>query len=108
MSDGHAYCPHCRTLLLENAPYPYPVRPTRCGNCHLVVGSARANTRAGLLRGMGASGMVGRAGPRAGARAPGNRKSPVGLPVDLVRDVLREVHGRHTGPPEIRGIDNGL
>lgn len=48
--DEHAYCPHCRALLLERAPYPFPARPVRCAACHLLVGPGRSRDASGRAR----------------------------------------------------------
>ena len=48
--DEHAYCPHCRALLLERAPHPFPARPVRCAACHLLVGPGRSRDVDGRAR----------------------------------------------------------
>lgn len=48
--DEHAYCPHCRALLLERAPHPYPARPVRCAACRLLVGPGRSRDANGRAR----------------------------------------------------------
>lgn len=81
-----AYCPHCRSLLRSEAPYPYPPGPTRCRACLLLVSSGRATTVTGERR-------IPR-GVEAGRRVvPGSRPGPVttGPAVDLVQAVLSEV-----------------
>lgn len=48
--DEHAYCPHCRQLLLEHAPHPFPSRPVRCSGCRLLVGPGRSRDANGRAR----------------------------------------------------------
>jgi hypothetical protein len=48
--DDHAYCPHCRGLLLEHAPHPFPERPVRCDGCRLLVGPGRSRDANGRRR----------------------------------------------------------
>lgn len=48
--DDHAYCPHCRGLLLEHAPHPFPERPVRCNGCRLLVGPGRSRDADGRRR----------------------------------------------------------
>jgi hypothetical protein len=50
MSADHAYCPHCKQLLLADAPHPYPQRPVRCSGCRLLVGPGRARAAGGAPR----------------------------------------------------------
>ena len=50
MLDERAFCPHCRRLLLEAAPHPYPDRPVHCGGCRLLVGPGRSLDAHGRLR----------------------------------------------------------
>ncbi|WP_022928059.1 hypothetical protein [Patulibacter americanus] len=50
MSTDHAYCPHCKQLLLADAPHPYPARPVRCSGCRLLVGPGRSRGEHGVRR----------------------------------------------------------
>jgi hypothetical protein len=72
MDDAHAFCPHCRQLLLADAPHPFPTTPVRCPSCLLQVASGRARDASGRPR-------------RAVARRT------VGAPQDAVLGVLRDV-----------------
>jgi hypothetical protein len=49
MTDD-AYCPHCKALLLADAPHPYPQRPVRCTGCRLLVGPGRSRGAGGAPR----------------------------------------------------------
>lgn len=78
MSTDHAFCPHCRQLLLADAPRPYPQRPVRCTGCRLLVGPGRAR---------GADGA-----PRLGPLPSAGRR------IDVVSDVLQDLrHGPSGG-----------
>lgn len=87
MSDA-AFCPHCRSLLRADAPYPYPSGPTRCRTCLLLVSAGRACTATGQRR-------VPTGLEAARRELAGTRPGPVkpGPTVDLVQAVLREVDG---------------
>lgn len=50
MSASDAHCPHCRKLLLADAPFPYPQRPVRCVGCRLLVGPGRSRALGGAPR----------------------------------------------------------
>lgn len=84
--DDHAYCPHCRGLLLEHAPHPYPERPVRCGGCRLLVGPGRSRDASGRRRVVAA---------RAAA------------PADAVLTVLRDLQGQ-TADAHLLGVGGEL
>ncbi|CAB4913720.1 unannotated protein [freshwater metagenome] len=71
--DDDAYCPHCRGLLQEAAPHPFPVRPVRCGGCRLLVGPGRARDADGR------------------PRRPAVRTAGPAASVDVVLGVLQDV-----------------
>jgi hypothetical protein len=77
MSTDHAYCPHCRQLLLADAPHPYPQRPVRCSGCRLLVGPGRSRSAGGAPRQPPAPSLTGH--------------------VDPVLDVLRDLRASTTG-----------
>jgi hypothetical protein len=84
MVDEHAHCPHCRRLLLEHAPYPYPERPVRCSGCRLLVGPGRARDANGRPR-------------RASSRLAGAPRT------DAVLGVLEDVRAQ-TRDEGLRGV----
>lgn len=85
--DEHAHRPHCRQLLLEHAPHPYPERPVRCSGCRLLVGPGRSRDANGRPR-----------------RTPSR---PVGPPVDVVLSLLDDVRAQ-TRDERLRGVGGAL
>jgi hypothetical protein len=85
MDDAH--CPHCRRLLLEHAPHPYPGRPVRCAGCRLLVGPGRARDADGRPR-----------------RVPAASAGP---PVDAVLSVLQDVRAQ-TRDERLRAVGDAL
>jgi hypothetical protein len=90
MSADHAYCPHCKQLLLADAPHPYPQRPVRCSACRLLVGPGRSRAEHGAPRQAPA--------PSATAR------------VDVVLDVLQDLRRAPAGGDlrDVAGAPHGI
>lgn len=89
--DDHAYCPHCRGLLLEHAPHPFPERPVRCNGCRLLVGPGRSRDATGRRRS---------AGVRVPAAGPAVR-------ADAVLSILQDLQGQ-TADAHTQGLGGGL
>ncbi|MGX6447948.1 hypothetical protein ACVU7I_07770 [Patulibacter sp. S7RM1-6] len=86
MPDDHAYCPHCRQLLRQDAPHPFPQRAVRCSGCRLLVGPGRSRAADG--------------GPR---RPQASGRASVAAAGDPVLDVLTDLR---PAPPAV-GLEHG-